>query len=162
MKNAKTRSWSILSSILASAAIVLALSIVPSRDGAAETVSLIAPPFSACNLHCHVCDGTNHYTHYDAYNDYDGEDHSQCLTGSCSQWHSCGMIEGGGEPPLSVQDALAALQSGALGSAQALASKYPKTISINKTFNAVQILGCNGKVAALIPLTDPGMAVAAN
>src|SRR5688572_23234821 len=148
MKNATSRSWSILTSVLATAAIVVGLSVVPSRDGAAETVSLMAPPFVACNVHCDLCDD-GHRTHYDTFGGGDGAEHSECRSGGCG-WHSCFISE---DEALSVQDALAALQSGSLGSAQALASKYPKTISINKTFNAVQILDCKGKVAALIPLT---------
>jgi hypothetical protein len=163
MKNAKSRQWSILGSIGASSAIVLALSIILSRDGTAAPVSLVAPAFSACNIHCHSCDN-GHWTHYDAYNSYDRLEHASCWVGTCSEHHTCGGISGGegGDDALSVQDALGALQSGSLGTAQALASRYSKTVSINKKFNAVQILDCTGKVAALIPLSDPGLAVAAN
>lgn len=160
MKNNKSPSWSILTSVLATAVIVLALAIVHARDGAAETVSVIAPPFASCNLHCHDCGGSAHYTHYDAYNDYSGHEEATCHVGFTCAVHRCEPEEGG--QTLSAEKALAALQSGSLGSVQQLASKYPKTVSINKTFNAVQIMSCNGKVIALIPLTDRGLGVPVN
>ena len=145
------------------ATLAIAIMLLTSRSGSGNAAppSVLGPALgAACDLHCHACSATTHYTHYDAMNIFGGVEHSVCQPGGCYGVHSCDPeLENAGA--ISIAKALDALRTGSQGSVDVLASKYPKTIAINRQFHAVQLKDCKGQVVAHIPMSDPGIAVAA-
>jgi hypothetical protein len=149
---------------MASVAIVGLFFAISWRDTSATTPSLLGPAFFACNGHGHTCDIGGQYGHFIHPDLSDlnaaappGNFHGDCQYGQWDTIHSCDPED---SESLRVSDALAALKSGDLGSPSQLASKYPKTVSLNLAIGEIQVRDCKGKVAALIPLTDRSLGTA--
>lgn len=142
--------------VAAAGALSLALISGVSRTGQATPVNALSARGSDCgDTDCWDCEAQQHYAKAGATAAYTGPHHSACWPGGC--WvHNCPQEND--VSALTVAEALEALRTGSRGSPAALAARYPKHVTINRTFGAVQVRDCGGNVVAHIPLSYPGLA----